>query len=203
MRQVTFAMGLLMILSGGARCAEPEAALRQLSTQAANQEGRRFFPRNFARGFIEFELSPPHNEIDVGLCAVAINNFDFETHPTCTAYARYTWSGYLELQPFGRGHWKRLFLFMEPKFYGGDNLPQKNYTASGALILWERTLGLGVELPEGFELRVKNHQVNLLGRFAESGGTATLRTDGPYGQYTTIGVRWSFGGWGRSGGRVQ
>ena len=206
MRHLTFALGFLMVFCGGAWGAEPEAPaaanapVQQLSTQVSNPEGRRFFPENFVRGFVDFEVSPPHNEIDTGLCALAINNFDFEKHPTCTAYARYAWSGYVELQPFGRAHWRRLFFFVEPKVYGGNNLPQENYTASGAPILWERTVGVGVELPEGFELRVKNHQVNLLGRFAEEGGTATLRTDGPYGQYTTVGVRWSFGGYGRSGG---
>ena len=26
-------------------------------------------------------------------------------------------------------------------------------------------------------------------------GAATLRSHGPYGPYTTIGLRWNFGGW--------
>jgi hypothetical protein len=202
------ALVFLTFLSGRAWCEGPEASpptvpqatVQQLSAAAPVQAERRFFPQNFVRGYIDFEIAPPHNEIDTGLCALATNNTDFEHHPTCTAYARYVWSSYLELQPFGRGQWQRLFFFVEPKLYGGENLPQHSYTASASLILWERTLGVGVELPQGFELRVKNHHVNLLGRYTETGGTATLRTDGPYGQYTTVGVRWNFGGYGRSRG---
>jgi hypothetical protein len=200
MKRAIVALGLCAILvvgwSGGTKC-QAQATLVQ---QAPKDQGRRFFPRNFVRGFVDFEVTPPHNEIDMGLCSLATNNTDFVRHPTCTAYARYAWSGYLELQPVGRGQLRRLFFYLEPKFYGGENLPQQNYTASGSLILWERSVGVGVELPDGFEVRIKNHQVNLLGRYTKAGGTATLRTDGPYGQYTTVGVRWNFGGWGGAGG---
>lgn len=201
MKRTMTALGLSAILvvgwGVGAQCQTQNALVQQ----ASKNEAPRFFPRNFVRGYVDFEVAPPHNEIDTGLCALAINNFDFETHPTCTAYARYVWSGYLELQPIGRGPLRHMFFFVEPKFYGGENLPQKSYTASGSLILWERSVGIGVELPQGFEVRFKNHQVNLLGRYTEPGGTYTLRTDGPYGQYTTVGVRWNFGGWGNSGNR--
>jgi hypothetical protein len=194
-----FALALWTILAGTNRAQEPVASeSRQLSGTPVIQEERLFFPDNFVRGYVEIEVSPPHNEIDLGLCTLAIDNAIFDKHPTCTAYARYAWSGYVELQPFGRGQLQRFFFFVEPKFYGGDNLPQENYTASGAPILWQRTVGVGIELPEGFEVRLKNHQVNLLGRFDGPGSTATLRTDGPYGQHTTVGLRWSFGGWGRS-----
>jgi hypothetical protein len=212
MWRVIMAAGLCAMCSGGAwgagqeASAESSALVQRISNQVSEPatipEGRRFFPQNFARGYVEFEMAPPHNEIDVGLCAVMKDN-PLLQHDTCTAFARYAWTGYLELQPFGRGPWRRLYFFTEPKLYGGKNLPQESYTASGSLILWERTMGVGVELPEGFELRVKNHQVHLLGRYTEPGGTATLRTDGPYGQYTTIGVRWNFGGYGRSGGRIE
>jgi hypothetical protein len=200
------ALAVVCILLGnrawGEGQAAPEVAVQQAAAPAVSSQERLFFPENFVRGYVDFEIAPPHNEIDVGLCAVMTDN-PLPKHPTCSAFARYAWSGYLELQPFGRGHWRRLFLFTEPKLYGGENLPQESYTASASLILWERTLGIGVELPQGLELRVKNHHVYLLGRYREPGATITLRTDGPYGQYTTVGVRWSFGGYGRSGGRSE
>jgi hypothetical protein len=191
------AVGLLLFLGGEALPAQQQPAALQVFSQAGDSEGPLFFPENFARGYLDFEIAPPHNEIDVGLCAVAYDN-PLPSHPTCTAYARYAWKGYLELQPFGRGLGRRLFFFVQPKVYGGDNLPQENYTASGSLILWERTVGVGIELPGDFELRLTNHHTHLLGRYRKPEEITTLRTDGPYGQYTTIGVRWYFGGWGRN-----
>jgi hypothetical protein len=105
----------------------------------------------------------------------------------------------MEVEPMGRGPLRGFFIFIDPKVFGGENLPQQRYTASAAPILWEPTLGAGFELPKNFELRLTHHQVHLLGRYTAAGGAAaTLRTDGPYGINTTVGVRWNFGGWGHS-----
>lgn len=196
MRPAMAVVSLLALGCAAAQGQSPPAAFPPVFRAAPVEQGPLLFPQNFARGYLDFEIAPPHNEIDVGLCAVGVDN-PLPQHPTCTAFARYAWKGYLEVQPFGRGPWRRLFFFTQPKVYGGDNLPQENYTASGSLILWERTIGFGIELPQGFELRLTNHHTHLLGRYNEPGGTRTLRTDGPYGQYTTIGVRWYFGGWGK------
>ena len=223
-------MWLFIIWSGGMWCAAQEPAprqpaARQLASSApsgvtsasatssaassasnslisptsssSGNEGRLFFPQNFARGYVDFEMAPPHNEIDLGLCVVTTAD-PKSSAPSCNAFARYAWSGYLEMRPFGRTPLQRTFVFVEPKIYGGDNMPQQSYTASGSLILWEHTLGVGIELPRGFELRLKNHSVGMLGRYSDA---RTLRTDGPYGLYTTIGVRWNFGGFGSSGRR--
>ena len=167
------------------------------SSSASSSESRLFFPANFARGYVDFEIAPPHNEIDLGLCVVTMAD-PLSSARSCNGFARYAWSGYLEMRPFGRTPLQRTFVFVEPKFYGGDNVPQRSYTASGSLIMWEHTLGVGVDLPRGFELRLKNHSVGMLGRYADA---KTLKTDGPYGLYTTIGVRWNFGGWGATGRR--
>jgi hypothetical protein len=189
MKRAIAMLGIFMSLGGVAWSAEAEAS------------GRRFFPRNSVRGFVDFQVAPPHNEIDLGLCALPESSPNPQS-PTCSAYARYAWSGYLELQPIGRGPLRRFFVFIEPKVYGGDNLPQERYTAAASLIMWERSVGLGIELPSGFELRLTQHRTYLLGRYSGPGGAATLRTDGPYGLNATVGVRWYFGGWGHSAMRA-
>ncbi|MGA2436533.1 MAG: hypothetical protein ABSG25_14755, partial [Bryobacteraceae bacterium] len=88
-----------------------------------------------------------------------------------------------------------------PKFYGGNNHPGLSYTASGSAILVENTVGAGIVLPRNFELRLAHHANHLLGRYGADASAVTIRPDGPYGQNTTIGVRWYFGGYGRSGPR--
>jgi hypothetical protein len=135
--------------------------------------------------------------VDLGLCAPRSGPPPAGV-AECAAYARYIWSGYVELQPFGRTPLRRLFFIAQPKLFGGDNLPQQSYTASPALILWEETLGLGVELPRQFEFRLIHHRTKLLGRYGDSPSAVTLHPDGPYGLYTSLGVRWYFGGYGRA-----
>jgi len=49
------------------------------------------------------------------------------------------------------------------------------------------------------QLRVTQHQVDYLGRYGGSLGPADLHTTGPYGLYTTVSVRWTFGGYGHNG----
>ena len=183
MKQVVVVLGMFVSLTGGGNCEEVERS--------------RFFPQNSVRGYIDFEVAPPRNEIDLGLCVLRVDN-PFTPHPTCSAFARYAWGGYVEVQPIGRGPLRRLFVFVEPIVFGGDNLPQRRYTASASLILSELSVGVGVELPRGFELRFKNHKVHMLGKYRTPEGAVDLRTDGPYGLYSTIGLRWTFGGWNRS-----
>ena len=170
----------------------PAAAAAQTSTNAAE---RTLFPRNFLRGYLDFQVAPPHNEFDLGLCTPG-----GETAPgasqRCAGFARFMWSGYIELQPFGRGPLRRGFLFIEPKVFGGANVPQQSYTASPSLILLERTVGIGIELPWRFELRGAQHQSSLLGRYGANPSAVTLRGDGPYGMHATVGVRWYFGSYG-------
>ncbi len=161
----------------------------------AQNDDRLFLPRNFVRGFLDFQVAPPHNEPDLGLCSPGLINAGADR---CGAFARYVYSGYIEFQPIGRGVFRRLFVLFEPKFFAGDNLPQQSYTASGAGILWERTIGVGIALPHGFELRGLNHRTKLMGRYSDVPSAVTRAPDGPYGMYSTIGVRWYFGGYGRA-----
>jgi hypothetical protein len=162
-------------------------------------EGRWIAPHHWLRGYTELELSPPHNEPDLGRCSQAVVTGQFGGANTqCTAYARYMISGYLEIQPVGRTLLRHLFFYWIPRFSFGSNVPQFLYTWSFAPMAYDRAIGLGIELPKGFELRATQHQVDWLGKYRNDLGPADLHTDGPYGLYATLGVRWYFGGYGRS-----
>ena len=155
-----------------------------------------WFPRNWVRGYTDFSFAPPHNEPDLGRCAPV--SAAVGANSTCNAYARYLLGGYLEVQPFGKTFARHVFAFFTPTFSFGNNVPQFKYTASMAGIAFERSVGVGIELPKNFEVRVTQHQVDWLGRYSHNVGLADLGTSGPYGLYTTIGARWYFGGYGRS-----
>jgi hypothetical protein len=158
-------------------------------------EERFLFPKNFVRGYVDFQVAPSHNEPDLGRCS---GPNPAGAQSLCTAFARYVWSGYTEIQPFGRTILKNLFLFIEPKFFGGNNVPQFKYTASSAPIAFERAIGVGVKLTRNFELRLTQHRVSWLGRYEDVPklGAADLGSNGPYGLYSTVAVRWYYGGWG-------
>jgi hypothetical protein len=162
-------------------------------------EGRLLFPHDWVRGYVDFAVAPPHNEPDLGRCSpsAAVILAAGGANSTCNAYARYLWSGYLEVQPFGKTFARHVFVFFTPTFSFGNNVPQYKYTASMAPIAFERSVGVGIELPKNFEFRVTQHQVDWLGRYNNNLGLADLNTAGPYGLYTTIGARWYFGGYGR------
>jgi len=162
-------------------------------------QSRTFFPPNWVRGYTDFSVAPSHNEPDLGRCVFPQPARAGGTASTCTAYARYLFSGYIEFQPLGRTPARHFFLFFEPKFSFGRNIPQLTYTASMLPMAFDRSIGIGFKLPKNFELRATQHQVDWLGRYSRSLGTADLHTNGPYGLYATFGVRWSFGGYGRQG----
>ena len=162
-------------------------------------QSRTFLPHNWVRGYTDFSVAPSHNEPDLGRCVFPQPASAGGAASTCTAYARYILSGYIEFQPIGRTPARHFFLFFEPKFSFGRNIPQLTYTASMLPIAFDRSVGIGFKLPRNFELRATQHQVDWLGRYSKSLGTADLHTNGPYGLYATFGVRWSFGGYGRQG----
>lgn len=163
-------------------------------------EGRLLLPHNWLRGFVNFEVAPPHNEPDLGRCSPSSTVIIAAggANSDCNAYARYLLGGYLEIQPFGKTLARHFFLFFTPTFSFGNNVPQFKYTASIAGIAFERSVGFGFELPKNFEIRVTQHQVDWLGKYNHNVGIADLGTAGPYGLYSTIGARWYFGGYGRA-----
>jgi hypothetical protein len=163
-------------------------------------EDRMFLPHNWLRGYVGFDVAPPHNEPDLGRCSQSQTVIVSAggANSNCNAYARYLLSGYLEIQPFGKTLARHAFIFFTPTFSLGNNVPQLKYTASMAGIAFERSVGFGFELPKNFEFRVTQHQVDWLGKYNHNVGLADLGTAGPYGLYTTIGARWYFGGYGRA-----
>jgi hypothetical protein len=169
-----------------------------VSPPAEVPRSRLFFPHNWVRGHTDFEVAPSHNEPDLGRCSQAPAAEFGGVNSTCTAYARYILSGYVELQPIGRTVLRHIFLFYTPQFFFGRNVPQYSYTASFEPLADERSMGLGIKLPKNFEVRLTSHRVDWLGRYASYLGPADLGNKGPYGNSATVGLRWSFGGWGQS-----
>jgi len=162
------------------------------------REGRTFFPHHWIRGHVDFAGAPPHNEPDLGRCSSLPAAQFGGASSTCTAYARWVTSGYVELQPIGRTFLRHVFAFYNYQAFFGRNVPQYSYTVSFEPMADERDLGLGVELPKHFEFRLTTHRSDWLGRYSGNLGPADLGTHPPLGQNATLGVRWSFGGWGRS-----
>src|SRR5579863_527922 len=106
-------------------------------------EGRLFFPHNWVRGYVDFDIAPPHNEPDLGRCSPVHSVIAGAggASSDCNAYARYLLGGYLEIQPFGKTLARHLFLFFTPTFSFGNNVPQFKYTWSMSGIAFDRAVG--------------------------------------------------------------
>lgn len=159
----------------------------------ANSEPRMFFPKDWYWGWAQFDLAPPHNEVDPNLCAANAGQFG-GANSQCSAFARYMISGTIELRPFGRTQLRRLMVFFDPTFLFGKTVPQYLYTWSWSGIGMEYAWGIGVDLPKRFEFRYTGHP--LMQRFGSRDqplGPAWLGPNGPWGRYNTIGVRKYFG----------
>jgi len=155
--------------------------------------GRMFFPSDTFYGYAQFDLAPPHNEIDPNLCNAAAKNYGGANAP-CNAFARYMISGLLEVRPFGRGQFRRFMLFGQPAFLFGKNVPQALYTWSFDAIGIEHSWGVGIYLGKGFEFRVTQHFLfDRLGTRDRNLGPADLGPNGPWGRYNAIGIRKYFG----------
>jgi hypothetical protein len=64
------ALAAALALIGQSRAEQPETNLQAQSQIAPAPTDRLLFPRDFARGFLDFEMAPPHNEVDLGLCQI-------------------------------------------------------------------------------------------------------------------------------------
>lgn len=174
---------------------QPAAAAAQQNPRISSSKnaypGPLLFGKGFLRGYADFELAPPHNEPDLGRCN--------QPQPTCSAFARYMASSYIEFQPFARTPLRHAYVFFAPRFFFGDNIPQVSYTYSAAPLAWERLLGLAIALPKHFELRITNHNVQSFSPFDKSlGAFDSGANKEPLGIYNTVGIRWYFGGYGRT-----
>jgi hypothetical protein len=161
--------------------------------QQAKGTERMFLPADTFWGYAQFDIAPPHNEIDPNLCSANAANFGGVNAP-CTAFARYMLSGLLEVRPFGQGVFRRFMLFGEPRFLFGKNLPHTLYTWSPDAIGVEHSWGAAIYLGKGFEMRVTQHFLfDRLGARDRNLGAADLGPNGPWGRYNAIGVRKYFG----------
>jgi hypothetical protein len=149
---------------------------------------------NWIRGYAQFDVAPPHNEIDPGIC-MGPPQSKMPANSGCSAFARYMLGGHVEVRPFSKTSipvLNRTYFFGDPNFLFGDNLPQKKYTWSAAPIGWERSWGAAVSLPKGFEARITQHF--LFDQFKKYGGNgAYIGSNGPWGRYNSVGVRKYFG----------
>jgi hypothetical protein len=170
------------------------AAASPSATSSAAQE-RMWFPKDWYWGWAEFDLAPPHNEIDPNLCAANAGAPQYGgVNAPCSAFARYQLAGTIELRPIGQTIFRRVMFFFDPNFLFGKNLPQTLYTWSWSGIGMEYDWGVGVDLPKRFQFRYTNHpQIQRFGSRDQPLGPAWLGPNGPWGQYNTIGVRKYFG----------
>ena len=160
---------------------------------SADPDERMLFPRDMFWGWAQFDLSPPHNEIDPNMCAGNAGQYGGANAP-CSMFARYMLSGILEVRPFGRGPLRRFMVFGAPTFLFGKNVPQFLYTWSPDAIGIEHSWGVGIYLNKGFEFRVTQHFLfDRLGARNTSLGVADLGNNGPWGRYMSLGVRKTFG----------
>src|SRR5258706_13112511 len=102
-----FAFSLLISVLGGAQSASP-------ANSSPDSETRRmFFPRDMFWGWGQFDLAPPHNELDRNLCAGNSGQYGGANGP-CRLFARSTLSGMLAARPFGRLQLRRFVMFRAP-----------------------------------------------------------------------------------------
>ncbi len=164
-------------------------------SEAQQDEGssRMFLPSDTLWGYAQFDIAPPHNEIDPNVCRADAGSFGGKNAP-CNAFARYMLSGILEARPFGKGPLRRFMVYGEPRFLFGKNVPQTLYTWSLDAIGIEHSWGAGIYMGRGFELRFTQHFLfDRLGARDRNLGAADLGPNGPWGRYNTIGVRKYFG----------
>src|SRR5258708_13457788 len=110
MMKLFYALLLAIFLIGGSQ-----------AQQATGKQERMFLPSDTFYGYAQFDLAPPHNEIDPNLCAANAGAYGGANAP-CNAFARYMFSGLLELRPFGRVQFTRFLLFVHPRFLFAQNV---------------------------------------------------------------------------------
>ena len=175
-----------------AAVANSQAAPEAPKPAAATSE-RMFFPKDWYWGWAQFDLAPPHNEVDPNMCAANAGQYGGK-NAQCSAFARYMISGTIELRPFGQTWLRGFMAFFDPTFLFGKNVPQYLYTWSWSGIGMEYAWGVGYNLPRRFEVRFTGHPViQRFGARAQPLGPAWLGSNGPWGQYNAIGVRKYFG----------
>src|SRR2546428_5069712 len=104
----------------------PAALAAQQAHPSVGNSDRMFFPGDMFWGYGQFDIAPPHNEIDPNLCRADAGTFGGANAP-CNAFARYMLSGSLGVRPFGPGPFRPFMLFAEPRFPFGETVPRNLY----------------------------------------------------------------------------
>jgi hypothetical protein len=168
----------------------PASTLSHRGSLYGDPNDRMFFPKGWLYGWGQFDFAPPHNEPDPNLCAANSGDFGGK-NSQCTAFTRYQLIGHLVFHPFGRTFLHTVKVEWDPNLNFGKNVPQTLYTWSWQWIGMEHSWVFGVDLPKRFDFRVTQHFLFVQGDASK--GPAYLGPNGPWGRYTTIGVRKTFG----------
>jgi hypothetical protein len=155
-----------------------------------NPNDRFLLPKGWLYGYAQFDFAPPHNEPDPNLCAPNSGDFGGK-NSQCSAFSRYQLIGHFVFHPFGHTFLHLVKFEWDPNLNFGRNVPQTLYTWSWQWIGMEHSWVAGVDLPKGFDFRVTQHFLFVRGN--ASAGPGYLGPNGPWGRYTTIGVRKVFG----------
>ena len=96
--------------ASSSQSAEPQAAP---SPKPAEPQERMFFPKDWYWGWAQFDLAPPHNEVDPNMCAANAGMYGGK-NSQCSAFARWMISGTVELRPVRPDVAARLHGFLRP-----------------------------------------------------------------------------------------
>jgi len=162
------------------------------SSGSSNRDNRLLLPTGWIYGYGQFDIAPPHNEPDPGLCAPNAGQPQFGgVNAPCNKFARYLLSGNFVAHPFGRTFLHMVKLEWSPTLAFGKNLPHTLYTWDWNWIGMEHSWVAAVDLPKRFDIRMTQHFI-WVPQYTNL-GPAYIGGNGPWGRYLTIGVRKSFG----------
>ena len=133
---------LSLAMSGVLFAQEAKRALRRRPRTGCSFRGT-------CSGDMASSISLPRTTRSIPTCAARTLEFRAGVNDPCNAFARYMLSGYVEVRPFGRTQLRRFFVFGEPRFVFGKNLPQTLYTWSFDAIGVERSWGAGISYGGG------------------------------------------------------
>lgn len=172
--------------------ATPETSAPAPASSSSDRDNRLFFPTGWIYGYGQFDIGPPHNEPDPGLCAPNAGQPQYGgVNAPCNKFARYLLSGNFVVHPFGRTLLHVVKFEWSPTMAFGKNLPHTLYTWDWNWIGMENSWVAAVDLPKKFDFRMTQHFLwtpqyrNL--------GPAYIGGNGPWGRYLTFGVRKTFG----------
>ncbi len=157
-----------------------------------SRDNRLFLPTGWIYGYGQFDIAPPHNEPDPGLCAPNAGQPQYGgVDAPCNKFARYLLSGNFVFHPFGRTFLHTLKFEWSPTLAFGKNLPQTLYTWDWNWIGMEHSWVAAIDLPRRFDIRMTQHFI-WVPQYSNL-GPAYIGGNGPWGRYVTFGVRKTFG----------